>query len=162
MYRPPQLVVCCRVDEYASLATRLRLNGAVRLLPLSNQQIQDHLAGLERPWVWEGLRDEMSTLELALFPLLLDLMASIGADDFQKARVEDAATSATSRLFDSYVEAVLTRDHPTGRYSSDDARRWLAQLASTLARQGESRSCSRGCRRPGFDRAASCGRIASV
>ena len=61
-------VVCCRLQEYIALPTRLSLNAAVRLLPLGDDQVQTYLvAAGERLAGLRGLlqRDSAMRIEAA-------------------------------------------------------------------------------------------------
>ena len=44
------LVVCCRVADYEALGTRLRLQGAMVVQPLTPAQVESYLTQVGRPW----------------------------------------------------------------------------------------------------------------
>ncbi|WP_310489457.1 NACHT domain-containing protein, partial [Chamaesiphon sp. VAR_69_metabat_338] len=53
----PQMVVCSRVKEFEAVDIKLRnLRGAVCLQSLSDLQIQDYLASLDRSELWEAIQ----------------------------------------------------------------------------------------------------------
>jgi predicted NACHT family NTPase len=47
---PPGLAVCCRLNEYRWLPERLKLNGAIRLEPLSSEEVRKYSMPVERNW----------------------------------------------------------------------------------------------------------------
>jgi hypothetical protein len=132
-YRLRHIVVCCRLAEYENYKTKLRLNGAIRLLPLVNDQIRDYLAHAESAALWHSISGDHETMALARSPLLLHLIAvayeETSADDWQRL------TSASERqmhLFDVYVRRVLSDDRTQRPYSKTQTVHWLAWLARTM------------------------------
>lgn len=71
------IVVCSRTAEHAALTARLRLLGAVEILPLTRSQVHKHLTQVGEPLagVRAALRDDPSLWELLEPPLLLSIMA---------------------------------------------------------------------------------------
>ncbi len=108
------IVACCRLQEYIGLPTRLSLNAAVRLLPLSDDQVQgylaaagEHLAGLR------SLLQRDSALRIeARSPLMLSLM-SRAFQDLPPDHLlhEGGATSAARRkqVMEAYVARMFHR-----------------------------------------------------
>jgi hypothetical protein len=101
-------VVCCRLREYVDLPARLSLNAAVRLLPLSDEQVHaylaaagERLAGLARLLQ----RDSGMRIE-ARSPLMLNLMSRAYQDLPTDQLRHEGAASATARrqqLMEAYV-----------------------------------------------------------
>ena len=58
-FNPSGLVVCCRLNEYRWLPERLKLNGAIRLEPLSTDEVEKYLA-MSGPKL-AALREAMNT-----------------------------------------------------------------------------------------------------
>jgi hypothetical protein len=85
----PQLVVCCRVKEFAQANVKLdNLRGSVCLEPLSDGQIQDYLNRIDRPQLWSTIQsppvlqallkpDEDGDPGLLRVPLFITLAASV-------------------------------------------------------------------------------------
>jgi hypothetical protein len=72
------LAVCCRAQDYSELTTKLKLSGAIQVLPLTEAQVDqwlatvgDTLAGLRG-----ALKTDPALQELANSPLMLNVMAS--------------------------------------------------------------------------------------
>lgn len=109
------MAVCSRAQDYANLIdrapdARLRLYGAVRLLPLTEGQIDAYLAGVGP--VLEPLRQALRTdgelLALASTPLMLNLMAGACAER-GGGPIACPAGEGPSWLLDSYVTRMLAR-----------------------------------------------------
>ena len=105
-------VVCCRLAEYIDLPVRLRLNAAVRLLPLADEQVQGYLVGLgERLAGLRALLQRDSALRLeARSPLMLSLMVRAYQDlPAEQLLQESGATAAARRkqLMSAYVDRMF-------------------------------------------------------
>lgn len=76
-FRPEHLVVCCRLAEYQNCQTKLQLNGAVHLQPLTEEQIHHYLSSGQSPEIWNDIQHAPELMELARSPLLLSMMALV-------------------------------------------------------------------------------------
>ena len=76
-FNPSGLVVCCRLNEYRWLPERLKLNGAICLEPLSEEEVADYLAkgGSELAALREAVNTDPVLQELAQTPLMLSIMS---------------------------------------------------------------------------------------
>jgi len=107
-------VVCCRLQEYIDLPTRLSLNAAVRLLPLGDDQVQSYLvAAGER---LAGLRDLLqrdSAMRIeARSPLMLSLMSRAYQDVPVDQLLHEGGVNAAARrkqLMDAFVAQMFRR-----------------------------------------------------
>ena len=107
-------VVCCRLQEYTDLPPGLTLNAAVRLLPLSDDQVQsylaaagEHLAGLRDLLQ----RDSAQRIE-ARSPLMLSLMSRAYQDLPTDQLLREGAVNAAARrkqLMGAYVAHMFRR-----------------------------------------------------
>ena len=106
-----QVLVTCRAKEYAEIGEKLRLNGAVRLLPLQDDQVREYLR--EQPDLWEAICKDEALREMTRTPLLLSLFmfayAGLGEDT---ARLRDLSESP-SKLRAAVICSYITRryDH---------------------------------------------------
>ena len=97
------LVVCSRSADYAALTTRLKLQGAVLLQPLTPEQIDRYLAGMgdELVAVHRALQHDPALQELAQSPLMLSIMTLA----YRGASAQDLAPGTTEarrkHLFDA-------------------------------------------------------------
>ena len=70
------VVACCRLKEYLSLPTQLRLNGAIRLRLLTRKQVLDYVtqAGPKLEGLLAALQCDSSLMTLAETPFMLSIM----------------------------------------------------------------------------------------
>jgi energy-coupling factor transporter ATP-binding protein EcfA2 len=115
------LVVCSRSEEYEALATKLRLQGAVCLQPLTPQQVDQYLAGagLEFQAVRGTLQHDTTFQELSRSPLMLSIM-TLAYKGYSAQDLQPLATVEARRkhLFDAYVGQMLKRRSTDQQYSS--------------------------------------------
>jgi hypothetical protein len=138
-YGPSQLVVCCRRAEYENLSVKLRLRGAVCLLPLTTEQIRHYLHCVECADLWSAIAGDQELVQMAQSPLLLSFMTAIPIDsDAQRWQDAASATERHERLFDAYVSARMSQAGSNAAYSREQTLRWLSKLAAVLKRQGQS------------------------
>jgi hypothetical protein len=134
------LAVCSRRAEYEVLATRLKLRGAVRIQPLSPQQVEaylasagDHLAGLRA-----ALEADADLRELATSPLLLSIMTlAYQGKGAEALPASGTAEDRRAHLFATYVDQMLGRRGAGTRYTRAQTTRWLTWLARGMAQQGQ-------------------------
>ena len=138
----PGVAVCCRVEDYLALPQRLSLGGAVRLEPLSAEQVERYLeAGGEGT---AGLRDllarDEAARDLARSPLLLSVMTLAFQGTAADTAFRMAATDAERRaqIFDAYVDRMFARrgrDAPP--YTKAETLRWLGSIGHEMLRHGQ-------------------------
>lgn len=139
-YRPPGVVVCCRLQEYVALGDmRLQLEGAVCLQPLTEAQIATYLDRAHLPHLQTLIDSNENLRELAKTPLLLDVI-SVAYENVTAEEVSHAATETLEtrqqQLFDRYVDKMFERKvvKPEVQASLLDKLKWLA---SQMRQQGE-------------------------
>ncbi|NEQ10707.1 MAG: NACHT domain-containing protein [Moorea sp. SIO4E2] len=143
----PQIVVCCRKEEYEAGEKIKEMRGAVGLQPLTDQQIENYLNGFKGR-LWQGIQqDSDGLLELARMPLLLHLipvayrygdgLKRVGRHflwipfNDPKAK-EDYQNECRQKLFEAYIDRKLEENHDRRGYSEEETRRWLGWLAKQL------------------------------
>jgi hypothetical protein len=107
-------VVCCRLQEYIDLPTRLSLNAAIRLLPLDDDQVRRYLAAAgERLAGLQQLLQRDSAMRIeARSPLMLSLMSRAYQDVPGDQLLSESGASAAARrkqLMDAYVARMFRR-----------------------------------------------------
>jgi hypothetical protein len=112
--RPVGAVVCCRLQEYIDLPTRLSLNAAIRLLPLDDDQVRRYLAAAgERLAGLQQLLQRDSAMRIeARSPLMLSLMSRAYQDVPGDQLLSESGASAAARrkqLMDAYVARMFRR-----------------------------------------------------
>jgi len=93
----PGLVVCSRLQEYTALPVRLKLNEAIRLQPLSSDQIDDYVAraGYKVAALQSVLQQDQILQEQAQSPLMLSIMSmaySLVNQDLSTDAIEEDTT----------------------------------------------------------------------
>jgi hypothetical protein len=108
----PQVVVCCRVREFENVGVDLdRLNGAIVLQPLSDQQIQSYLGTVNRSGLWAQIvntpemarmlePDEENEPGLLRVPLFISIAAAIYD--------EEQAFRSKGELLEKYIDRQLS------------------------------------------------------
>lgn len=130
------LVVCSRLEEYTCLPVRLKLNGAIRLQPLTLEQVYDYLdaAGSKLEALRAVLQGDDALQDLAKSPLTLGIMSLA----YQNIPIEtltdqslDTFETRRKHLFDTYISCMFKRKGQRERPFTDKQTRnslsWLAQ-----------------------------------
>ena len=135
--RPPHLVVCCRAAAYANYRVRLKLNTAIQVLALDDDQIRSYLTGAGCAELWQDVGTDPASMGLARSPLLLRIMTvayAEGAPD--EWRRLTPTPERQSHLFDVYIRRLLS-DDGTQRYAKGQTLRWLSWLARAMQQRGQ-------------------------
>lgn len=138
-YGSKHLVVCSRQDEYELCNTKIELNGAVCLQPLTYAQIHDYLADVGRSELWQNIKNEPEQLKLAKSPLLLSIMTlayeELSIHEWQKRTSPEARRRY---FFDAYIDRMLKREIKQRWYAKgkepnpEETKQWLVWLANRL------------------------------
>jgi len=136
------LVVCSRLEEYVSLPIRLKLNGAIRLQPLTLEQVYDYLevAGSRLEALRVALEADDSLQALAQTPLTLGIMTLAYQNMPPEALAGQVAESLESRrkhLLDTYIERMFQRKGQSRPYPDDQTKAWLSWLAQGMMRHNQ-------------------------
>ncbi|MEA5464957.1 tetratricopeptide repeat protein [Leptothoe sp. PORK10 BA2] len=143
-WRPRQVAVCCRREPYETYSEKLKLDGAVYLQDLTDEQIQTFLTEANRDELGENLVTDKNLLALIRRPLLLS-MAIIAYRELEPIQWQ-RATSAEDRLnvlLDAYIRHMLTQDILSRACrnrkppSQKQSRKWLEVLALQLLQDSE-------------------------
>jgi len=132
------LAVCSRLQEYTRLPVRLKLNGAIQLLPLTLEQIYDYLdaAGDKLYALREAMTDDASLRELAQSPLILGVMTLAYQDMPSEELTDKSLDSLETRrahLFDTYIERMFKRKGQENKpYPDTHVKRWLSWVAQQM------------------------------
>lgn len=139
-----QLLVCSRREEYELYATKLLLNGAICLEPLTDSQLATYFAALGMEPLWHTVRQDPDFLALVRTPLLLSV--SILANDAIDPGQWQRLTTPQERLdylLDAYIQRQLhapiaSRTYPPHKQPTpQQTRHWLTWLAQQLQAQSE-------------------------
>jgi hypothetical protein len=135
------LAICCRSEEYQRLPVRLRLRGAVSLLPLSETQVETYLQaiGPSMETVRDAIDDNEELRELTQSPLILYILtlafqdSEAGAGAFERT----GGTALRDQIFAEYVEQMFKRQRSRGLRFRERTQGWLTWLARRMADRGE-------------------------
>ena len=134
------LVVCSRVEDYEVLRTRLRLQGAVAVQPLTREQVDSYLAQIGQPMaaVRETLHNDPTLWELLETPLMLTVttLAYAGAS-VEVLRTQGTPVERRQYLFAAYVDRMFQRRRVSTRYTRPQTEHWLAWLAWQMAQHSQ-------------------------
>lgn len=141
---PEHVVVGCRREEYDLLDTRLRLNGAIRLKSLTDQQIENYLVKIGQPQLWGVISNDPQLLALVKTPLMLSRVGLIA----QETTSEDwhslhSSGDRQQTVWDAYVQQFMNPDNISRIYpakeipSRRESRQWLNVLARNLQAQSQ-------------------------
>lgn len=122
------LTVCSRVKDYAALAGKLRLQGAVLVQPLQEQQVDAYLDRLGGPMlgVRARVRDDPTLRELLGTPLMLAVMVLTFKD---RPAGELRQMGSIQELWERYVERMFERRSADKRWPREKVMHPLAWLA---------------------------------
>ena len=141
---PTGMLVCSRTEEYGLYDTKLELNGAVCLEPLTDEQLQIYLTSLRRQDLWETLCHDTELLALVRTPLLLSVVV-LANDGIEPERWQQQQTTQARMeyLLDTYVErrlheVISSKQYPVHKQpTAQQTRYWLIWLATQLGRRSE-------------------------
>src|SRR5579884_660647 len=135
------LVVCGRSEDYYATTTRVVLQRAVFVRPLTIEQIETYLSGAggQLEVVRKALAEDPELLEMARMPLMLGIV-TLAYQGTTSTPVRPAGSIETRRrqVFAVYIQRMLSRRRMKTQYSQEQTAPWLAWLA----RQMECRSQS--------------------
>ena len=138
------LLVTARSRDYQALATRLNMDKAIVLQPLTPEQIDTYLSrrGPRLAGLRQSLAADATLRELAQTPLMLSIMTlayrrmpePVSSGD--GGAMGDRLLTAT-QLFDVYAERMARYRGKEMRFAPSDTIAWLTWLAKQLTREGK-------------------------
>lgn len=136
------VAVCSRIAEYQALATRLKLQGAIVLQPLTAQQIDRYFsaAGADLTSLRTVMQHDSALQDLAQSPLMLSVMTlayqGLPAEALQEL---ESIESRRDHLFATYVDRMFKRRKAVDRrYPIERSLSWLTWLARKMAQHNHS------------------------
>ena len=141
------LVVCCRLQEYSKIDTRLQLS-VIELKPLPLKEIRSYLSLVDdekKFKLWNQIKDSSDFKKYARFPLYVKLISDMN-ESLPVVKKPDLISQDAYRkyycdcLLNQYIEHQLAQDK--GKKSDpslldkplkkENAEKWLIWLAKTL------------------------------
>ncbi len=134
------VVVCSRSSDYLNQPARLRLQTAVIVQPLSDEQIEHYLTdrGEQITGLRERLNHESELRELATTPLMLTILV-LAYQGQSPATITSGQISGQARqqIFASYVQRMLKRRGAHSKYEAKQTIHWLETLAAEMKRRNQ-------------------------
>ena len=138
-----QVLVTCRVQDYAAIGRQIPLEGAITLQPLTDAQLREYLS--EHPAIYNAIQEDAQLREMAQTPLLLSLITF--AWDKLDAELKSKGDLQAGDIRDTIFEAYCHQ-----RYEHE-ARKRNADLPFTYQEMmnilGELAMWNMNTRRPG-------------
>jgi eukaryotic-like serine/threonine-protein kinase len=135
----PGLAVCSRLQEYTALPTRLKLNGAICLQPLTTEQINDYLAraGSQLDALHHLLQTDQNLQTLAKAPVMLNVMSlayhDLSVEEVSSHKECDTLEEQRRHLFDTYIDRMFKRKGKAEQpYTPEQTQGWLSWLAQNM------------------------------
>ena len=133
------LLVTARSRDYQTLATRLNMDKAIVLQPLTLEQIDAYLArrGPKLSGLRESLAADRTLRELAQTPLMLSIMTLAYRRMPEGDGDMGGRLLSRNQLFDVYAERMARYRSKDMRFAPNDTIAWLSWLARQLTREGK-------------------------
>lgn len=138
-----ELVVCSRLSDYEKLNNRLNLATAVKLQPLTNEQIKDYLDQENLPLkvLLDTIKNDANLAEMARTPLMLSIM-TLAYHGLSQEELKPLSSIKARRnhLFSAYVDRMFERRPLTQEISfgAAEAKKWLTNLSHSMLQQNQS------------------------
>lgn len=127
-------IVSCRVKDYAEIGQKIMLNGAVTLLPLTDEQMRAYLQTV--PELWAAIESDEELRNIARTPLLMSLFAAgyrdNAADAAQLRDLRASPGELRDRIFRQFIEERYRweeRKHGKLAFTLDEIFDVLGQVA---------------------------------
>jgi DNA polymerase III delta prime subunit len=137
--RPQYCVVCSRLKEYEYYKSKssLKLNGAVYLKELSNEQIQGYLETVKCAELWQLLSGNLDLLNLIRTPFILSVaVLTYPQSQGQEWQKLQGADDQLRYLLDAYVARMLNcrsdEQFKGFPYTSEQTQQWLIWLSQKI------------------------------
>ena len=134
------IVVCSRVADYEILETKLKLQSAIFIKPLTLNQVDIYLLSLGESMVKlrQIIKDDIEIQSLSQYPVLLNIMVMAYSKEEDFLLDEVNSKDKQSELFATYINKMFSRRLDQTKFSSKDTVEWLTWLAKQMQVQGQS------------------------
>lgn len=135
------LVVCSRIADYESLTSKLQLQGAIVLQPLTAEQIDSYLASFrdELAAIRALLQADSTLQEMVQSPLLLSILVlAYRGMPTETLQAIGTVEARRKHLFEAYVERMFDRKGKDDRYTQAHTLHWLSWLARQMVEHKQS------------------------
>ncbi len=140
-FKPKHLVASSSFEVYKNCTTRFKLQAAVLLKPLTENQIQNYLLEARSRELWYSIEKEPELLKLAKVPLFLSMMALAYEDILIESWKRITSPEEQRKyLLTAYIRRQMTgqvKQYPRNKeLRSEQIRHWLGWLARKMEQQG--------------------------
>ena len=141
-YTPAGIVVSCRFTEYEVLPIRLRFKAAIKVLPLTTDQIDQYVAAPGLEAVRTAVQADAQLRELAQSPLVLNIMVLAYKDEKSGDALIETGVTRDQRhknLMDRYIAKMFKRKGSEAKqpYKHETVIHNLSWLALHLVEQSQ-------------------------
>ncbi|HNE06319.1 MAG TPA: NACHT domain-containing protein, partial [Anaerolineales bacterium] len=132
------VVVCSRSQVYEGINTKLSLNGAIEVQPLTHMQVEEYIDnfGNQLASLRLALQKDTTLRKIAETPLFLSIMIVA----YHGKQVVDISASTNTgsqhkHLFETYIAQMFERNRHTENslFNTQEVLRWLSWLAHNMA-----------------------------
>ena len=128
------IVVCCRAKEYFGQETRVTLQEAVFIQPLTEGQVEDYLSstGTQLEEARKAFHEDAELHEMMKTPLMLSIVTlAYQGNSQQKPPLLDSGQTRRQQIFEIYTQHMLHREKKTP-YEEKQTIQWLSWLAQQM------------------------------
>ena len=143
-FQPKHLVVCSSLSAYKKCATKLKLNAAVILQPLTQNKIKEYTFGHRSRELWYNIAEEPDLLKLAEVPLFLSMMTLAYEEILIESWRRIVSREERKRyVLNAYVRRQLGRETGDRFYPKnkqplpEETKGWLSWLAARMEEKQE-------------------------
>ncbi|GKS59862.1 hypothetical protein YTPLAS18_33980 [Nitrospira sp.] len=133
-YTPSGVVVACRSSEYEALPLRLKFKAAIKLLPLTTDQVDNFLKTVGLETLQAAVKTDTALRELAQSPLMLNILVLAFKDEQSSelvTGVDITRHELYTKIMNRYIDKMFKRKgegkHPYTRETVMHSLSWLAQ-----------------------------------
>jgi hypothetical protein len=143
-FEPSGIVVCCRLNEYQWLPKRLKLNGGIRIEPLSSTEVSNYLAkgGPKLAVLRQAVDIDPVLQELTQTPLMLSIVSLACHGDSGNKLAEQKGASIEERrkqIFGLYVDQMFQRKTASSLlFPKEKTIGWISWLAGKMRENSQS------------------------
>ena len=140
-HQETEIVVCCRIKEYETLAERLLLSNVICIQPLSNQQLLDFLENADDSLLGlkTVIKQDSEIFQFATTPLILNMMTWT-YDSWSAEQCYEQFQNPEDRefnLFESYIEKNLQSSDFQEKYPKNQVLNWLNWLSKSMIHESK-------------------------
>jgi hypothetical protein len=135
------IAICSRIADYEALTTKLHLQHAVTVQPLTSEQVDRYLteAGKSLEAVRKVVRDDTALIKLLDNPLMLSIMQIAFYNNADAAIMleNESIEKRRGKLFDAYIAKMFKLRGGSAPYQPAQTRHWIIRLAKSMLKNDQ-------------------------